>query len=54
MVSLGRDERGVTLLVDPGHPKVKALYEGWGYLHIGDQQPFPDAPVYTTMLRTLG
>ncbi|RPK36348.1 hypothetical protein EES37_27120 [Streptomyces sp. ADI91-18] len=48
-----RTEERVTLLVEPGHPKVKTLYEGWGYQHIGDQQPFPDAPVYTTMLRAL-
>ena len=43
----------MTLLVEPNHPKVKALYEKWGYVHIGDQQPFPDAPVYATMLRPL-
>lgn len=49
----GRREERVTLLVEPGHPKVKALYERWGYRHIGDQQPFPDAPVYATMLRNL-
>ncbi|GLV98552.1 GNAT family N-acetyltransferase [Streptomyces lavendulae] len=50
----GRTEERVTLLVEPGHPKVRALYESWGYEHIGDQQPFPDAPVYATMLRRLG
>ncbi|MFF2787657.1 GNAT family N-acetyltransferase [Streptomyces sp. NPDC058049] len=49
-----RTEERVTLLVEPDHPKVKALYEGWGYDHIGDQQPFPDAPVYATMVRRLG
>ncbi|WOI59630.1 GNAT family N-acetyltransferase [Streptomyces fradiae] len=48
-----RREERVTLLVDPEHPKVAALYESWGYCHIGDQQPFPDAPVYSTMLRRL-
>ncbi|WP_228976698.1 GNAT family N-acetyltransferase [Streptomyces sp. DH12] len=48
-----RQEERVTLLVEPGHPKVKALYERWGYHHIGDQQPFPDAPIYATMLRLL-
>jgi hypothetical protein len=47
----GRPEERVTLLVEPAHPKVKDLYEQWGYEHIGDQQPFPDAPVYATMLR---
>ncbi|MFC9223152.1 N-acetyltransferase [Streptomyces hygroscopicus] len=49
----GRTEERVTLMVEPTHPKVKTLYETWGYEHIGDQQPFPDAPVYATMLRTL-
>ncbi|GAB3943650.1 hypothetical protein GCM10029976_066580 [Kribbella albertanoniae] len=49
----GRPEERVTLLVEPGHPKVKALYESWGYTNIGDQQPFPDAPIYATMLRPL-
>ncbi|MGO4427709.1 N-acetyltransferase family protein, partial [Streptomyces sp. MCAF7] len=50
---VGRAEERVTLLVEPTHPKVKALYESWGYESIGDQQPFPDAPVYATMLRIL-
>jgi len=49
----GRDEERVTLLVEPEHPKVKALYEEWGYRHIGDQQPFPDAPLYGSMVRLL-
>ncbi|MFI6687997.1 GNAT family N-acetyltransferase [Streptomyces sp. NPDC050485] len=48
-----RAEERVTLLVDPEHPKVKALYESWGYHDIGGQQPFPDAPIYATMLRQL-
>ncbi|MEU2655941.1 hypothetical protein ABZ615_11490 [Streptomyces sp. NPDC007325] len=43
----------MTLLVEPTHAKVKALYEGWGYVNIGDQKPFPDPPVYTTMARPL-
>ncbi|WP_329020833.1 GNAT family N-acetyltransferase [Streptomyces sp. NBC_01601] len=49
----GRAEERVTLLVDPEHPKVKALYESWGYRDIGGQQPFPDAPIYATMVRPL-
>jgi hypothetical protein len=49
----GRPEERVTLLVEPTHPKVKALYESWGYQNVGDQQPFPDAPVYATMVRPL-
>ncbi|QNE18204.1 GNAT family N-acetyltransferase [Kribbella qitaiheensis] len=49
----GRPEERVTLLVEKTHPKVEALYESWGYHNIGDQQPFPDAPIYATMLRHL-
>lgn len=49
----GRREERATLLVEPTHPKVKALYEAWGYRNVGDQRPFPDAPLYATMLRTL-
>ncbi|MEU8132579.1 GNAT family N-acetyltransferase [Streptodolium elevatio] len=48
-----RSEERVTLLVDPSHPKVLDLYVSWGYKRIGDQQPFPDAPVYAVMVRTL-
>ncbi|MCC3768176.1 GNAT family N-acetyltransferase [Streptomyces sp. UNOC14_S4] len=47
----GRQEERVTLLVDPDHPKVKALYEEWDYQHIGHQQPFPDSPLYAVMLK---
>ncbi|MFE4054998.1 GNAT family N-acetyltransferase [Streptomyces sp. NPDC059096] len=49
----GRSEERVTLLVEPTHPKVQKLYENWGYENVGDQRPFPDAPVYATMLRRL-
>ncbi|MEV5936375.1 GNAT family N-acetyltransferase [Streptomyces sp. NPDC052079] len=49
----GRPEERVTLLVESSHPKVKGLYESWGYRNVGDQQPFPDAPVYATMMRPL-
>ncbi|MEV6735371.1 GNAT family N-acetyltransferase [Streptomyces sp. NPDC051364] len=41
-----RHEEYVTLLVNPaaGEGKVKRLYEGWGYVQIGRQQPSPDSP----------
>lgn len=52
LLSERREER-VTLLVDPTHAGVKRLYESWGYIHIGDQKPFPDSPVYATMVRHL-
>ena len=46
-----RPEALVVLLVDPGHPKVQALYERWGYRRIGNRQPFPDSPNFAVMLR---
>jgi GNAT superfamily N-acetyltransferase len=49
----GRKEERVTLLVDPRKESVKRMYERWGYEHIGDQKPFPDSPLYSTMVRQL-
>ncbi|MFK0289801.1 GNAT family N-acetyltransferase [Streptomyces sp. NPDC090442] len=48
-----RPETLAALLVDSDHPKVEALYESWGYRKVGNQQPFPDSPNFTTMLRPL-
>lgn len=48
-----RDEDLAVLLVDTTHPKVQALYEGWGYRKVGERQPFPDSPVYAVMLAEL-
>jgi GNAT superfamily N-acetyltransferase len=48
-----RPEALAVLLVDPGHPKVAALYETWGYRRIGNRQPFPDSPNFSVMLRDL-
>lgn len=48
-----RPEERVTLLVEPDHPGVKRTYESWGHKHIGDQKPFPDSPLYATMVRQL-
>ncbi|MEU9111840.1 GNAT family N-acetyltransferase [Streptomyces sp. NPDC048483] len=45
-----RPERMAVLLVDVEHPKVQALYESWGYRKVGEQRPFPDAPLYAVML----
>ncbi|MYW05010.1 N-acetyltransferase [Streptomyces sp. SID3343] len=48
----GRAEERVTLLVDPTHPKVLALYRRWGYRVLSDLRPaWPDAPLLTVMLR---
>ncbi|MHC0431287.1 GNAT family N-acetyltransferase [Streptomyces sp. O3] len=51
----GRTEERVTLLVNPkaGDGKVQAVYERWGYEKIGEQQPFPDSPVFASMMRPL-
>ncbi|HLL36644.1 MAG TPA: N-acetyltransferase [Streptomyces sp.] len=48
-----RTERRATLLVDPTRSdgRLKAVYESWGYQDIGEQQPFPDSPVFATMVR---
>ncbi|MEU8943467.1 GNAT family N-acetyltransferase [Streptomyces goshikiensis] len=48
-----RQEERVTLLVNPaaGDGAVQAVYEAWGYTTIGTQQPFPDSPVYASMIR---
>jgi GNAT superfamily N-acetyltransferase len=45
-----RDEDLAALLVDAAHPRVQALYESWGYRKAGEDQPFPDSPVFAVML----
>lgn len=49
----GRPEQRVTLLVERSHPKVRELYEEWGYRWFGEVIPFPDAPIYDAMLLDL-
>ncbi|MFG2692041.1 GNAT family N-acetyltransferase [Kitasatospora sp. NPDC051984] len=48
-----RAEDRVTLMVNPlaGDGKVQALYESWGYQAINSQQPSPDSPRLTAMVR---
>lgn len=48
-----RSEQRVTLLVNPlaGEGKVQALYETWGYMPFNHQQPSPDSPALTAMIR---
>lgn len=48
-----RHEERVSLYVERAHPKVKALYERWGYKSVGTKQPFPDAPHYNLLWRPL-
>lgn len=48
-----RTEDLAVLLVDVTHPRVQALYEDWGFKKVGEQQPFPDSPVFAVMLAQL-
>jgi len=49
----GRPEERATLLVERDHPKVRALYEAWGYEWFGEVLPFADAPLYDAMMLRL-
>ncbi|MEU6122799.1 N-acetyltransferase [Streptomyces sp. NPDC047123] len=49
----GRTERRATLLVEREHPKVRALYEAWGYEWFGEVVPFTDSPLYDAMMLRL-
>ncbi|UIX33460.1 GNAT family N-acetyltransferase [Streptomyces sp. GQFP] len=48
-----RPEQRASLLVDSEHPKVRALYESWGYRKAGQMQPFEDSPRYDAMVLDL-
>ncbi|MFJ2865315.1 GNAT family N-acetyltransferase [Kitasatospora sp. NPDC087314] len=48
-----RIEERSHLLVEEEHPRVRALYERWGYRWMGTMQPFPDAPRYDSMFRPI-
>ena len=47
----GRHEERVALAVEQSHPRVRALYERWGYRHVGVRKPAPDAPLMDIMVR---
>ncbi|WP_338931997.1 GNAT family N-acetyltransferase [Streptomyces netropsis] len=50
----GRGEERVTLLVHQAHPKVRTLYEAWGYRVVGATTPsFPGAPDLYAMVLPL-
>jgi GNAT superfamily N-acetyltransferase len=49
----GRKENLSVLLVDTTHPKVRTLYEAWGYTKVGEQQPFADSPLFAVMVKAL-
>lgn len=50
-----RPEERATLLVDTDHPRVRELYESWGWTVLGDLRPrIEGAPLFHAMLKTLG
>ncbi|WP_369384125.1 GNAT family N-acetyltransferase [Streptomyces sp. cg36] len=49
----GRPEALAVLTVDTKRPRLQAMYEAWGYRKVGEQQPFPDSPLYAVMLLDL-
>lgn len=46
----GRAETRVALTVEHDHPRVRALYESWGYINMGADRPMADAPLYDVMV----
>jgi ribosomal protein S18 acetylase RimI-like enzyme len=48
-----RDEERVTLLVKPDNTPARQAYEKWGYEQVGRIQPFPDAPIFDSMVKNL-
>jgi ribosomal protein S18 acetylase RimI-like enzyme len=49
----GRPEERATLLVEHDNGPAKAAYLKWGWRHVGQLQPFPDAPLYDSMVLQL-
>lgn len=48
-----RQEERTSLLVRRERPRIRALYENWGYRQVGEKLPFPDAPLYDVMVLEL-
>jgi ribosomal protein S18 acetylase RimI-like enzyme len=48
-----RPESRATLLVEQENDPARAAYRAWGWRNVGHLQPFPDAPVYESMLLDL-
>lgn len=48
-----RQEERSELLVRRERPRLRAMYENWGYQHSGEELPFPDSPLYDVMTFTL-
>lgn len=49
-----REEARSELLVRRERPRLRAMYEKWGYEHAGEKLPFPDSPLYDVMVLALG
>ncbi|MFF3453216.1 GNAT family N-acetyltransferase [Streptomyces sp. NPDC002730] len=43
----------VTLQVEAGRPRVRALYERWGYCKAGEAKSSDDSPLYAVMVKAL-
>jgi ribosomal protein S18 acetylase RimI-like enzyme len=48
-----RTEQRATLLVRPDNEPARLAYLAWGWRKVGEIQPFPDAPVYDSMVLDL-
>ncbi|WP_051764719.1 GNAT family N-acetyltransferase [Streptomyces sp. NRRL F-5135] len=48
-----RTEERIQLLVRRERPRLRAMYERWGYEHAGEKLPFPDSPLYDVMVLPL-
>jgi hypothetical protein len=48
-----RHEQRTALTVDKEHPKVRALYQTWGYVKVAGIQSAPDSPLYDSMVLDL-
>ncbi|UUU32395.1 GNAT family N-acetyltransferase [Streptomyces sp. CA-210063] len=48
-----RQEKRAELLVRRERPRLRVMYETWGYEHAGEKLPFPDSPLYDVMVLAL-
>lgn len=48
-----RRELRSSLAVDREHPRVRTLYQSWGYRYVASDHPSPDAPLLDVMVRHL-
>ncbi|MGW6603341.1 N-acetyltransferase family protein [Streptomyces sp. NPDC055036] len=48
-----RSEQRAALTVEQAHPKVRTLYENWGYHKVGEIKPTSDSPLYDALLLDL-